>query len=347
VIVTRTPFRVTLGGGGTDLPSFYEKHGGFVLAMAIDKFMYVVLNIPNADRLVRLHYTNSETVVHVDELEHELAREAFRLHGIHDAVEVASVADLPAGSGLGSSSCYLVGLLTAVRAYLRRPVPLHTVAEEACHIELDVLGKPIGKQDQYMATFGGLTALEFDRSGQTQVCSVLLEPSSLATMTANTHLYYTNVQRSATEVLSDQNRAMQDPDGCDRRRVEDSLLGIMELGSRVYTAIKEGDFDEFGRLMDKHWQLKRQLSNKVSLTEVDDLYNHVKAEFGVTGGKIVGAGGGGFLMLYSPRKHRELTDFLSHQGMMRLHYNVEFEGSKVITNVFNAHSIGIHEPQWA
>src|SRR3989442_4072127 len=154
MIATRTPFRVTLGGGGTDLPSFYDQHAGFVLAMGLDKYMYVVLNVPNADRLVRLHYTKSETVARVEELRHELAREAFRLHGIYDAVEVASLADLPAGSGLGSSSCYLVGLLTAIRAYLRRPVPLAQVAEEACHIELDILKKPIGKQDQYMATFG-------------------------------------------------------------------------------------------------------------------------------------------------------------------------------------------------
>jgi D-glycero-alpha-D-manno-heptose-7-phosphate kinase len=343
MIVTRTPFRVTLGGGGTDLPSFYEKHSGFVLAMAIDKFMYVVLNIPNADRLVRLHYTNSEIVARVDELKHELAREAFRLHGIEDAVEVASVADLPAGSGLGSSSCYLVGLLTAVRAYLRRPVPLHTVAEEACHIELDVLGKPIGKQDQYMATFGGLTALQIARSGETQVCSVQLEPSSLATLAANTHLYYTNVQRSATEVLADQNRAMQDPQGGDRQRVEDSLLQIKDIGHLIYDAVKQADFDEFGRLMDTHWQLKRQLSNKISLAKVNQLYDHVKSEFNVLGGKIIGAGGGGFLMLYSPNRHRELTEFMASQGMMRLHYNVEFEGSKVITNVFNAHSIGMHD----
>jgi D-glycero-alpha-D-manno-heptose-7-phosphate kinase len=292
---------------------------------------------------VRLHYTNSEIVARVDELKHELAREAFRLHGIEDAVEVASVADLPAGSGLGSSSCYLVGLLTAVRAYLRRPVPLHTVAEEACHIELDVLGKPIGKQDQYMATFGGLTALQIDRSGETQVCSVQLEPSSLATLAANTHLYYTNVQRSATEVLADQNRAMQDPQGGDRQRVEDSLLQIKDIGHLIYDAVKQADFDEFGRLMDTHWQLKRQLSNKISLAKVNQLYDHVKSEFNVLGGKIIGAGGGGFLMLYSPNRHRELTEFMASQGMMRLHYNVEFEGSKVITNVFNAHSIGMHD----
>jgi D-glycero-alpha-D-manno-heptose-7-phosphate kinase len=342
MIVTRTPFRVTLGGGGTDLPSFYREHGGFVLAMAIDKFMYVVMNIPNADRLVRLHYTNSETVRTVDELRHELAREAFRAHGIRDAVEVASVADVGAGTGLGSSSCYLVGLLTAIRAYLRRPVPLATLAEEACHIELEVLRKPIGKQDQYMATFGGLTALEIDRAGAVEVQPIALEPHAIATLVANTHLYYTNVQRDAIEVLTDQDQAMRAPEGADRRRVEECLLGIKEIGYRIRDAIVEGDFDRFGRLMDEHWALKRRMSDKVSLPQVDQLYEYLKREYGVLGGKVVGAGGGGFLMLYCPTNHRALTQFMASQGMMRLHYNVEFEGAKVVTNLFNAQSLAVH-----
>ena len=343
MIVTRTPFRVTLGGGGTDLPSFYEQHGGFVLAMGIDKYMYVVLNIPYADRLVRLHYTRSEVVANVDELQHELAREALRAHGIQDAVEIASVADLPAGTGLGSSSCYLVGLLTAIRAYLRRPVALAQLAEEACHIELDILKKPIGKQDQYMATYGGLTELEIDRSGHVRVRLVPLESHNLSTLIANTHLYYTNVQRNATEVMADQNRAMREPSSQDRRRVEESLLAIKEIGYGIRDAIVQDDFDRFGVLMDEHWQCKRRLSDKVSISQVDELYDYVKREYGVLGGKVAGAGGGGFLMLYCPRNHAQLTDFMLSQGMRRLHYTVEFEGCKVISNVFNTHSLGIHQ----
>jgi D-glycero-alpha-D-manno-heptose-7-phosphate kinase len=342
MIVTRTPFRVTLGGGGTDLPSFYERHGGFTLAMGIDKYMYVVLNIPNADRLVRLHYTQSETVQDVGQLKHELAREAFRIHGIHDAIEVASVADLPAGCGLGSSSCYLVGILTAIRGYLRRPVPLLQIAEEACHIELEVLKKPIGKQDQYMATFGGVTALEIDRTGAVTPRQLTLDPHSIATLVANTHLYYTNVQRAATDVLSEQNRAMNEERGADRQRVEESLIGIKEIGQEICRAIEIGDFDAFGRLMDDHWSLKRRLSSKVNVPRTDDLYDHVKREYGVLGGKIAGAGGGGFLVLYSPKRHRELSEFMRSKGMMRLHYNVEFEGSRIITNVFNPQALAIH-----
>jgi D-glycero-alpha-D-manno-heptose-7-phosphate kinase len=346
MIVTGTPFRITLGGGGTDLPSFYSQHGGFVLAMAIDKFMYIVLNTPNADRFVRLHYSQAETVRTVDELRHDLAREALRRHGIRDAIDVASVADLPAGSGMGSSSCYLVGLLTGLRAYTRRHVPLQEVAEEACEIELNVLGKPIGKQDQYMAAFGGLTALNIDRNGRVDVCPVRMEPSSIATLVANTHLYYTGVQRGAADVLSDQNNAMREPSGADRARVEESLLGIKEIGFQIRNAICDGDFDEFGRLMDRHWELKRRMSNKISLSKFDDLYDRLKREYGVLGGKVTGAGGGGFLMLYCPTNHKELMAFMHAQGMMRVHYSVEYEGSRVITNIVNAQSLMVH-PQAA
>jgi D-glycero-alpha-D-manno-heptose-7-phosphate kinase len=347
MIVTRTPFRLTLGGGGTDLPSFYEQHGGFLLALGIDKYMYVMLNIPNADRLVRLHYTESETVAAVEQLRHELAREAFRLHGINDAVEVASVADLPAGCGLGSSSCYLVGLLNAIRAYLRRPAPLQEVAEEACHIELDVLQKPIGKQDQYMASFGGITELDIDRCGKVAVRQLRLDPHLVATLVANMHLYYTNVQHKTTEVLVDQDKAMREPAGADRGRVEESLLGIKEIGYDIRDAILAGNFDQFGRLLDDHWRLKRQLSKKVEVEGIDELYEQAKREFGVLGGKIAGAGGGGFLVLYAPSRHQELTAFMRSRGLMRLPYNVEFEGSKVITNVFNTQMLAIHRDELA
>src|SRR5208282_3846527 len=164
--------RVTLGGGGTDLPSYYSEHGGFIFAMGIDKHMYVMINPPTIDRKIRLHYTQSETTDHVDQLKHELAREALRLHGISDKMEISSMADLPAGTGLGSSSCYVIGLLNALHQYRRDYVTLQQLAEEACHIELEVLGKPIGKQDQYMATFGGLTILRIARDGSVEVDSV-------------------------------------------------------------------------------------------------------------------------------------------------------------------------------
>lgn len=343
MIATRTPFRVTLGGGGTDLPGFYQKHGGFVLAMAIDKYMYVMVNIPNADRLVRLHYTKSESVEHIDQLRHDLAREALRLHRIFDAVEVASMADLPAGTGLGSSSCYLVGLLHAIRAYLLRPVTLQELAEEACRIELEILKKPIGKQDQYMAVFGGLTELEIARSGSVAVHPILLPPHAISDLVANTHLYYTNKQRDASDILEEQTRALRH---CDGSVVEESLKRIRDIGYAIAEAIRGASFDRFGQLMHEHWMAKRRMSDKVSLSEVDRLYDHLREEYGVLGGKVAGAGGGGFLMLYCPSGHQRLMDFMARQGMSRLHYTVEFEGSRVITNVLKSHSGHYHRASW-
>jgi D-glycero-alpha-D-manno-heptose-7-phosphate kinase len=339
MIATRTPFRITLGGGGTDLPSFYEKHGGFVLAMGIDKYMYVVVNVPYADRLVRLHYTRSETVAHASELQHELAREALLRHGVPDAIEISSVADLPAGTGLGSSSCYLVGLLNALRAYTLNPASRADLAREACEIELDTLKKPIGKQDQYMAAYAGLTTLEIDRGGAVTVSPIHLGPHDLSELVANTHLYYTNTQRNTTEILSEQNQAMRQSVSS---AVGEALLEVRDIGYETAQAIRQRNFDRFGELMHSHWLAKRRLSSKITLPVVERLYEHVRQEYGVLGGKVAGAGGGGFWMLYCPKDSNRLTKFMASQGMFRLPYAAEFEGSRVIANVLKAYSGHFH-----
>lgn len=339
MIVTRTPFRVTLGGGGTDLPSFYREHGGFVFAMGIDKYMYIMLNPPTVDNKIRLHYSRSEIADDIDELEHELAREAFRLHGIRNKIEVSSMADLPDGTGLGSSSAYLVGLLTALHQYRREHVPLQQLAEEACHIELDVLGKPIGKQDQYMAVFGGLTVLDIEQDGTVHVRTVASASGSLSAFVANTHLYYTGQRRSAVEVLRDQDAGVRSD-----RQVADALLRIKEFGYRILDVVEREEYDEWGLLLHEHWCSKKRLSTRISLDQVDLLYEHVRREFGVLGGKIAGAGGGGFLMLYCPRDHKRLEEFMMSQGMPRLHYTVEHEGAKVVANLASAPALRVIEP---
>ncbi len=344
MIVTRTPFRVTLGGGGTDLPSFYSQHGGFIFAMAIDKYMYVMLNPPIIDNKIRLHYSRSETVDHVSELNHELAREALRLHGFQEKMEISSMADLPDGTGLGSSGSYLVGLLTALHHFRRDYVSLQAIADEACRIELDILGKTVGKQDQYVAAFGGLTVLDIDRDGDVQVRSLEMPSPSLDQLVANTHLYYTGQRRNTVEVLHDQDQAMRrsaqsnsgpavtaDAATADSR-VSDALLQIKDLGSRILLAIETEEYDAFGQLLHEHWVSKKKMSSKISLDSVDSLYDHVRQEFGVLGGKIVGAGGGGFLMLYVPRKHRRLEEFMLQQEMPRLNYRIEPGGTKVIAD---------------
>ena len=339
MIVTRTPFRVTLGGGGTDLPSFYEKHGGFILAMGLDKYMYVSLNRPIVEKRIILHYTKSESVEHVNELKHELAREALKLNKIEHSMEISSLADIPASTGLGSSSCYLVGLLMALHTYRKDYISLQEIAEEACHIEPDLLSKGIGKQDQYMAAFGGMTVLEIAKNGRVKVRQLNLGSWAIAELVSNCHIYYLQKKRDAIEVLEDQNRAMQRKTR-GASNVEESLLNIKDLGLRILKAIEKEDFDSFGKLMDEHWRNKRKLSDKISFREIDDLYEHVKKEHGVLGGKIIGAGGGGFLMLYSPDKKKDLNAFMQKKGCLRLHYNVEFEGTKVVTNLRNSQELG-------
>ena len=333
MIVTRTPFRVTLGGGGTDLPSYYEKHGGFIFAMGLDKYMYVTVNRPVVGRHIRLHYSNSEVVAHASELRHELAREALLAHGIEEAFEVASIADLPAGTGLGSSSCYLVGLLNALHHDRRDYVSLQTLAEEACHIELNILKEGIGKQDQYMAAYGGLTVLDIDRDGKVAVRQLSPSSSDIAEFVAHTHIYYTGASRDAREVLADQNNAMQKKDSVDHARVADSLHRIKDLGYRILEAIEANNYDRWGQLLDEHWQAKKKMSSKISLLAVDKIYDEVRQRFGVLGGKIIGAGGGGFLMLYCASHHAALEKYMLEQGMPRMHYTIEAEGTKVISQM--------------
>jgi len=320
------------------LPAFYRQHGGYILGLGIDKYMYVALNVPYVDRLVRLHYTQSETVERVDQLKHELAREALMRHGIRDAIEISSLADLPAGTGLGSSSCYIVGLLNAIRGYLVRPADFAQLAEEACEIEIDVLHKPIGKQDPYMAAFGGLTELRIAQDGCVEVERVALPGYAISELVSKTHLYYTNVQRPAVEILGEERAALERGD----RNVRDTLCQMLEIGLQIGRAVRACDFDRFGSLLHEHWTLKKKLSSKVALEPIEALYERVRNEFGVLGGKIAGAGGGGFLMLYCPSEGDRLTEFMQSRGMARLTYDAEFEGSRILTNVLASRSVHYH-----
>ncbi len=340
MIVTRTPFRVTLGGGGTDLPSFYEKHGGYILAAGIDKYMYVALNVPVADQLVRLHYTQSETVANTRELRHELAREALLRYGIEHSVEIASLADLPAGTGLGSSSCYLVGLLQAIHAYLEVPTGKQELAEEACDIELNILRKPIGKQDQYLAVFGGLTEMVIARDGTVRVERLGLPAHAIAEFVSKTHLYYTKISRDAIDILAQQDRSVRESRG--GSATESGLLEILHIGEAIGEAFRRSDFDRFGELMHDHWLAKRALSAKITVDPMERLYDALRRDFGVTGGKIAGAGGGGFMMLYCPTDGKALTKYMAGQGFERLNWTLDFSGSRLVSNLLASRSMRLH-----
>jgi D-glycero-alpha-D-manno-heptose-7-phosphate kinase len=333
MIITRTPFRVTLGGGGTDLPSYYEKHGGFIFAMGLNKYMYICVNRQIVDEKVRLHYPRAEEVDHASQLKHELARVALLRHGFEKRVEVSSLADIPAGAGVGSSSCYIVGLITALRAYKRDHAPLAAIAEEACDLELNVLKKGIGKQDQYMAAFGGLTHLDISRDGKVTVTEVPLGASALAEMIGKTHIYYTGQHRGAIEILDEQNKAMQSAAPSATNVVQDSLSAIKDLGYRILDQVKSQNFDDFGLSLHEHWMNKRRMSNKISKQEWDQLYDEVRADYNVLGGKIIGAGGGGFLMLYCGKNSAKLERYMADRGMPRVHYGIDNEGSTVVANI--------------
>jgi len=325
MIITRTPFRVTLGGGGTDLPSFYQEHGGFVLAVAIDKYMYLNVNTPIVDDLIRIQYSRTEIVKHADEIQHTLVREALRNFQIENGIEIVSMADVPAGTGLGSSSCYLVGLLNALHALTRTPVSSEGLAEEACQIELERLHKPIGKQDQYMAAFGALTALDIAKDGSVQVLHPALSMDLVSSLESNIMLFYTGAARDAVSILEKQDGATRNKN----KAVVGSLHEIKDIGLEIRDTILRGNLRRFGELLDIHWRTKKRLSDGISNRQIDEWYELGRRN-GAIGGKISGAGGGGFLMLYCEDNKSRLRDAMRRAGLLELNFRFEFEGSKVV-----------------
>ncbi len=232
MIITRTPFRITLGGGGTDLPSYYSKYGGFIFAAGINKYMFINLNRPIVDDLVRVKYTKSEIVAHRDELQHDIAREAMRMMNVENALEIISMADVPAGTGLGSSSCYAVGLLNALHTMKREYITLQEIAEEACRLEIEILKKPIGKQDQYMAAFGGLTVLDIGKDGKVNVRKANISDEIIDDLNRNMLMFYTNTSRCADEILSEQSKGVKE----EKKDVVESMHYIKEIGYKILEA---------------------------------------------------------------------------------------------------------------
>ncbi len=330
MIISRTPFRVTLGGGGTDLPSYYSRYGGFIIAAAVNKYMFINVNRPVVDDLIRVKYSRSETVSRRDELQHDIAREALRMIGIERGIEITSMADVPAGTGLGTSSCYAVGLLNALHAMKRQPVTLQQLAEEACRLEIEMLGRPIGKQDQYMAVFGGLTVLEISCDGAVTVTAAPVSQSTLDDLERNMLLFYTGTSHSAMEILAEQSRGAAQK----AAPVVDSLHRIKEIGYEIKEMIGAGNLTDFGLAMDRHWQLKKRMSDKISNPAFDELYELARAN-GAQGGKISGAGGGGFFTFYIETGHSKLRNAMAAAGLREMRYRFDFEGSKILVNLMD------------
>ncbi|HEY5220733.1 MAG TPA: galactokinase [Candidatus Paceibacterota bacterium] len=327
MIITRTPFRITLGGGGTDLPSYYSKHGGFIFSTGINKYMFVDVNRPSADDLIRVKYSKSETVESVNEVQHEIAREVLRFTGIEKNIEISSVADIPAGTGLGSSSCYAVGLLHAVHTLKRDYVSLAEIAEEDFKIEAEILKHTIGKQDPYMAAFGGLTVLDIAEDGKVKVRKAGVSMEVADELNHNLLVFFTGVTRSAETILAEQTKSVKEED----KSVVDSMHYIKEIGYEILEAAEEGNIDEIGKKFHAHWQHKKKISARMSNPEFDKIYDIALAS-GALGGKISGAGGGGFFTFYVPGDQRKFREAMLNLGLREMRYRFDFEGSKVLVD---------------
>ncbi len=325
MIITQTPLRISFAGGGTDFEGFYRDGGGCVVSSAIDKYIYVVIK-ERFDDKIRVGYSTTEMVDSVDEIEHELVRECLRKTGITHGVEISTMADIPSeGSGLGSSSSVTVGLLNAMYAYQGEIKPAEVLADEACDVEINVLGKPIGKQDQYIAAFGNMRLIEFRPSGAVDVSYVAIDPEKKRRLSESLMLFFTGVTRKADKILSQQKSNIES-----RRRTLESMRA---QAYELHKGICAGDIDAVGRTMHEGWLLKKQLADSISNGNIDSIYE-AAIEAGAVGGKIAGAGGGGFLLLYCcPECRQSVRAKLSEFGMKELPFNLERDGTKVIFNV--------------
>ena len=326
MIVARAPLRIPLGGGGTDLPSYYSQFGGFVLSAAINKYVYISINRPQVDDLIRVKYSKSETVEDLNEVQHELVREAMRLTGVDRGVEIVSMADVPAGTGMGSSGSFLIALLRALHAMKHEHVAPEQLAEEACRIEIEMVGSPVGKQDQYVAAFGGISCFDIAPSGEVTVTRLPLNNHRLDEFRMNLLLFYTGIQRRAMDILEEQKRDTTQ----EKADVVESLHQTKAVGLEIKAALEAGDFNRFGELLDVHWQNKKRRSTKISDSRIDRWYEMAR-DNGALGGKVIGAGGGGFFLFYCPNANkRQLREAVAEEGLREMQFDFDFEGAKVV-----------------
>ncbi|MCL0092272.1 GHMP kinase [Dehalococcoidia bacterium] len=321
MIVVQVPLRISFLGGGTDFKEFYLNHGGTVLSTAIDKCVFVIIR-ERFDDMIYVNYSKKEIVDSLDKLEHELVREAMRITGVTKGVEITTLADVPAsGTGLGSSSSITVGLLQALYTYRGELKTAKTLAQEACHIEVDILQKPIGKQDQYIAAYGNMRLITFNKNA-VKVEKIELSPEDKRRLNDAFLLFYTGVTRQSSEILSEQKANIN-------QRLE-VLSEMKRLAFKGRDAILQNAFDEFGEIMHQGWELKKRLASKITSSKIDEIYEAAR-KAGAIGGKITGAGGGGFLLLYCP-KHRQDEVRRALKGLRELPFRFEQDGSKVIFN---------------
>ena len=324
MIIARSPLRISLGGGGTDLPSYYREHEGFLIAAAIDKYVYVTINRPFNEGIY-LKYSEIEQVKTVDEVSHNIIREALKLENLNTPqVEISSIADLPSGTGLGSSGSFTTALLKALYAYRHRHINPEELAELACAIEIDRLKEPIGKQDQYIASVGGITCFAFHKDNSVTFAPLKISRETFNKLEDNLLLFFTGFSRSASEILKDQHIKSQKNDV----DMLNNLHFVKEIGYLSKDALESGNTDKFGELMHQHWEHKKKRSGGMSNQDIDTWYE-TALKNGAIGGKVVGAGGGGFLM-FMAHDAAKLRSAMTKSGLQEVRFKFDFEGAKVI-----------------
>jgi D-glycero-alpha-D-manno-heptose-7-phosphate kinase len=324
MIITRSPLRISLGGGGTDLPSYYEKHTGFLIAAAIDKYVCITLHHTFVPDLI-IKYSRLERVRTVDEVQHPIIREALKATGVEPAgLEITSMADIPAGTGLGSSGSFTTAMLKALHTYKKNLIHPRELAEQACQIELDRLKEPIGKQDQYIAAFGGLTCFQFLPDGQVNAWPLQISDETLYSLEDNLLLFFTGYSRAASSILKEQDDRSKTHD----QSMVDNLHFVKELGYQSQEALESGDLVKFAELMNVHWEHKKKRSGSMSNAHINQWYELAR-ENGALGGKLIGAGGGGFLMFYAEEKRR-LRRVMADAGLREVRFRFDFEGTKTV-----------------
>jgi D-glycero-alpha-D-manno-heptose-7-phosphate kinase len=324
MIITRSPLRISLGGGGTDLPSYYRKHGGFLIAGAIDKYVYITLHHGFGPEMI-IKYSKLERVSSVEEIEHPIVREALKLVGVKAShLEMASMADIPAGTGLGSSGSFTTALLKALHAWKKNLVHPSELAEQACAIELDRLGEPIGKQDQFISAYGGITCFKFLPDESVEAWPLNISQETLFNLEDNLLLFFTGYSRSASAILKEQDQRSKSAD----KTMVDNLHFVKDMAEQSVKALESGNLHEFARLMDVHWQHKKKRSDAMSNAQINKWYE-VAMNHGALGGKLIGAGGGGFLMFYTEDK-AALRHALREEGLAEVRFRFDFEGTKTL-----------------
>ena len=324
MIVVRSPLRISLGGGGTDLPSYYQDHSGFLIAAAIDKYVYITLHQTFVEELI-LKYSKLERVKSISEVEHPIIRESLKHVNISAPyLEITSMADIPAGTGLGSSGSFTTALLKALHTLRKNLIHPRELAEEACHIELNLLNEPIGKQDQYIAAYGGITCFRFLPNGAVDAWPLKIDQETLYNLEDNLLLFFTGYSRSASDILQEQDSKSKEKN----QDMTANLHFIKELGFKSKEALEKGDLHEFAALMKVHWDHKKQRSAKMSNSKIDEWYELALAN-GALGGKMIGAGGGGFLMFYADDKVK-LRHTMRQAGLQEIRFRFDFAGTQVI-----------------